>query len=209
MGKHDHLSKLPITERYPEEVWRAANYAATAHQEQIRKLSGRHFIEHPFGVLELVKGVANDIATQQAAILHDTVEDTWVTFEDLREQFGDEVALIVWGVTKDDTIEDKFERKRAYLERLQHQAPDESVLIAVADKLHNLTDQIENYMKLGDKMWSHFSSPPKEQLEWFRAVLDIGRARIPGCPLLDELEVKIESFSVIILGVVACKGLAG
>lgn len=209
MGKHDHLSKLPITERYPEEVWRAVNYAATAHQEQIRKLSGRHFIEHPFGVLELVKGVANDVATQQAAILHDTVEDTWVTFEDLREQFGDEVALIVWGVTKDDTIKDKFERKRAYLDRLQYQAPDESVLIAVADKLHNLTDQIENYMKLGDTMWSHFSSLPKEQLEWFRAVLNIGRARIPNCPLLDELEAKIESFSTLMLGAAAYKGLAG
>ena len=208
MGKHDHLSKLPITERYPEEVWRAANYAATAHQEQIRKLSGRHFIEHPFEVLELARRATDDVSTQQAAILHDTVEDTWVTFKDLREQFGDEVTLIVWGVTKDDDIEDRLERKQAYLDRLQHQAPDASVLIAVADKLHNLTDQIENYKKLGDTMWRHFSSPPMEQVQWFRAVLDIGRARIPDCPLLDELEVKIETFRVIALGATACKDLA-
>ena len=103
---------------------------------------------------------------------------------------------------------DRIERKRAYLDRLQHQASDASVLIAVADKLHNLTDQIENYKKLGDTMWRHFSSPPMEQVQWFRAVLDIGRARIPDCPLLDELEVKIETFRVIALGATACKDLA-
>lgn len=209
MAQHDHLRELPITERYPDEVWRAANYAATAHELQIRKLSGNHFIEHPFEVLELVRGVTDDIPTLQAAILHDTVEDTTVTFDDLRNQFGAETEFIVWGVTKDDTIKDKPEQKLAYLYRLRFEAPAASVIVALADKIHNLTDLIENYALLGDEMWSHFSSPPEEQIEWFRAVLEIGKERIPDCPLIAELEAKIELFRTAVLGARACRGLAG
>lgn len=209
MAQHDHLKELPITERYPDEVWRAANYAATAHEKQIRKLSGNHFIEHPFEVLELVRGVTDDIPTLQAAILHDTVEDTTVTFDDLRGQFGAETEFIVWGVTKDDTIKDKSEQKLAYLYRLRFEAPEASVIVALADKIHNLTDLIENYVLLGDEMWAHFSSPPEEQIEWFRAVLEIGRERVPDCPLIAELEAKIELFRTSVLGARACRGLAG
>jgi len=145
VAQHDHLRELPITERYPDEVWRAANYAAKAHETQTRKLSGNHFIEHPFEVLELVRGVTDDIPTLQAAILHDTVEDTWVTFEELQRNFGDRTTLIVWGVTKDDTIKNKAEQKQTYLYILRFEAPDESVIVALADKIHNLTDLIENY----------------------------------------------------------------
>ena len=209
MAQHDHLRELPITERYPDEVWSAANYAATAHEKQIRKLSGNHFIEHPFEVLELVRTVTDDIPTLQAAILHDTVEDTTVTFDDLRAEFGAETEFTVWGVTKDDTIKDKSEQKLAYLHRLRYEAPAASVIVALADKIHNLRDLIENYALLGDEMWSHFSSPPEEQIEWFRAVLEIGKERAPDCPLVAELEATIEVFRTAVLGARACRGLAG
>lgn len=209
MVQHDHLRGLLITERYPNEVCRAVNYAAAAHEKQIRKLSGNHFIEHPFEVLELVRGVTDDIPTLQAAILHDTVEDTKVTFKDLQRDFGDRTALIVWGVTKDDAIAGKTEQKLAYLHRLMFEAPDASVIVALADKLHNLTDLIENYALLGDEIWSHFSTSPKGQIEWFRAVLEIGKERVPNCPLIAELEAKIESFRGIVLGVSACRDLIG
>ncbi len=205
MAQHDHLRELPITERYPDEVWRAANYAATAHEAQRRKLSGNPFIEHPFEVLEFVRRVTNDIPTLQAAILHDTVEDTIVTFEDLRRDFGDLTTRIVWGVTKDNTITGKPERKLAYLHRLRFEASDASVIVALADKLHNLTDLIENYAQMGDEMWGHFSASPEGQIDWFRAALEIGRKRVPDCPLVAELEAKIESFRRIVLGVAACQ----
>ena len=209
MAQHDHLRELPITERYPEDVWRAANYAATAHETQIRKLSGNHFIEHPFAVLELVKGVTDDIPTLQAAILHDTVEDTWVTFEDLQRDFGNQTALIVWGVTKDDSIRNKAEQKLAYLHRLRFEAPEASVVVALADKQHNITDQIENHARLGDQMWTHFSLPPQGQIDWFRAVLEIGKERTPDCPLVADLEAQIEVFRTSVLGASASRRLVG
>ena len=209
MAQHDHLRELPITERYPDEVWRAANYAAKAHETQIRKLSGNHFIEHPFEVLELVRGISDDIPTLQAAILHDTVEDTRVTFDDLRREFGDEAACIVWGVTKDETITNKAKQKQAYLHRLKYEAPDASVTVAIADKLHNLTDLVENYAHHGDAMWQHFSSPPRGKVEWFRAVLEIGKERVPDCPLLAQLESQIEVFCASVLGASACRRMVG
>lgn len=209
MVQHEHLRELPITERYPDEVWRAANYAAEAHEGQTRKLSGNHFIEHPFEVLELVRGVTDDIPTLQAAILHDTVEDTEVTFAELRARFGAETELIVWGVTKDDTIKNKPEQKLAYLQRLRFEAPAASVIVALADKLHNLTDLIDNYAQIGNEMWDHFSAPPEAQIEWFQAVLEIGRERVPDCLLIAELEAKIELFRTKVLGVVACHRLVG
>ena len=209
MAQHEHLRELPITERYPDEVWRAANYAATAHETQIRKLSGNHFIEHPFEVLELVRGVTNHIPTLQAAILHDTVEDTTVTFDDLRAQFGAETELIVWGVTKDETIKEKPKQKRAYLHRLRFEAPEASVIVALADKLHNLTDLIDNYALLGNEMWSHFSASPEGQIEWFRAVLEIGKQRVPDCPLIADLEAQIEVFRSAVLGASASRRLVG
>ena len=200
MPKHDHLRSLPIVEHYPSDVWDAINYAATAHEQQIRKISGNHYIVHPFGVLEIARQVTSDIATQQAAVLHDTVEDTTVTLEDLKQEFGDEVALIVWGVTKDGTITDWRECNEAYLVRLADEAPEKSVTVALADKIHNLTDMIENFDEYGDGMWQHFAAQSGDQLWWYSSVLAIGVARTPDCPLVARLSDLIELFRAKVMG---------
>lgn len=194
MPKHDHLHSLPITERYPIEVWRAINYAATAHETQTRKMSGNHYIEHPFGVFEIVRTVTSDEATQQAAVLHDTVEDTTVTFDDLARDFSPDVAGYVWGVSKDDTIDDWKERNQAYLRRLEDRASDSSVIIALADKIHNITDMIVSFDEYGDSMWDKFNANADDQLWWFSSVLALGRRRLPDCPLVDKLDQLVAVF---------------
>lgn len=203
MSNHEHLESLPIVERYPAEVWRAVNYAAKAHETQIRKLSGNHYIEHPFGVLNIVRGVTSDLATQQAAVLHDTVEDTWVTHSDLSEAFNEDVAQIVWGVTKDDTIDGWRACNEAYLVRLAGEAPEGSVLVALADKIHNLTDMIESFETYGASMWQHFAAEPSDQLWWYRSVLAIGQQRCPNNPLVAQLEYLVNDFRTRVLGAAA------
>ena len=208
MPKHDHLHSLPIVERYPEAVWRAINYAATAHEKQIRKMSGNHYIEHPFGVLEIVRQSTDDVATQQAAVLHDTVEDTTVTLEDLEREFGEEVALIVRGVTKDETIADWRECNEAYLQYLSTEAPVKSVTVALADKIHNISDQIENFGLYGHDMWANFAAQPDDQLWWFNSVLAVGMVRTPDSPHVAQLAEQIELFRAKVMGSIAVQDLA-
>src|SRR3954463_5403226 len=78
---------------------RGFEYAATAHDGQVRR-SGQEFIYHPWGAAKILAGLKMDEATLAAALLHDTVEDTDVSLDEIRSEFGDEIATLVDGVTK-------------------------------------------------------------------------------------------------------------
>ncbi len=85
-------------------IERAYNVAAEAHSGVYRQ-SGEPFIEHPLAVASILAELAMDPQGITAALLHDTVEDTKLTLDDVREQFGDDIAGIVDGVTKFDELE--------------------------------------------------------------------------------------------------------
>ncbi|MSZ46121.1 MAG: HD domain-containing protein, partial [Actinobacteria bacterium] len=86
-----------------EELERAFDIAEKAHDGQSRK-SGEPYITHPIAVAEILADIGLDQATIIAAILHDTVEDTNYSLEQLRKDFGVEVAALVDGVTKLDKL---------------------------------------------------------------------------------------------------------
>lgn len=124
-----------------ELVRRAYEYALQAHQGQLRK-SGEPYINHPVAVAEILAGLELDGATLAAALLHDVVEDTEVTDEDLVKEFGSEIGVLVDGVTKLGRIK--------YLSKEQQQAENlrkmflamakdiRVILIKLADRLHNM-----------------------------------------------------------------------
>ena len=78
---------------------RAFRFAASAHEGQQRR-SGEDFIHHPYGVALILASLHLDEETIAAALLHDVVEDTDTTLDDVRDEFGDEIARLVDGVTK-------------------------------------------------------------------------------------------------------------
>ncbi len=78
---------------------RAFTFAAEAHEGQQRR-SGEDFIRHPFGVAKICTELRLDEATLAAALLHDVVEDTDTTLDEVKSEFGDEIAQLVEGVTK-------------------------------------------------------------------------------------------------------------
>ena len=84
---------------YQELLRRAFDFAATAHDGQLRR-SGQEFIYHPWGAAKILAGLQLDEPTLAAALLHDVVEDTGVDIDEVRAEFGDEIALLVEGVTK-------------------------------------------------------------------------------------------------------------
>lgn len=119
----------------------AVRFAAYKHRDQRRK--GRDaspYINHPIEVAELIARVAevDDTAVLMAAVLHDTVEDTETTFEEIETAFGAEVRSLVAEVTDDKNLE-KPERKRLQIEHARHLS-DRAKLIKIADKICNVRD---------------------------------------------------------------------
>ena len=120
---------------------RAFHYAAAAHEGQVRR-SGEAFVHHPWGVAKICAELRLDEQSLAAALLHDVVEDTEVELDDLRAEFGDEIASLVEGVTKlTRTSFQSREQAEAenYRKMIVAMAQDVRViLIKLADRLHNM-----------------------------------------------------------------------
>src|SRR5438309_2212936 len=124
-----------------ELVTRAFRFAAAAHEGQQRR-SGSDFIEHPVGVARICAQLHLDEQTLAAALLHDVVEDTETDIDDVRAEFGEEIAKLVEGVTKLTRIQfQSREQAEAENYRKMIVAMSEDyrvILIKLADRLHNM-----------------------------------------------------------------------
>src|SRR4051812_11389293 len=124
-----------------ELIRRAFRFAAKAHEGQKRR-SGEDFIHHPIGAARILAELHLDEATIAAALLHDTVEDTGVSIDDIRAEFGEEVAQLVEGVTKLTRIQfasREHAEAENYRKMIIAMAEDVRViLIKLADRLHNM-----------------------------------------------------------------------
>src|SRR5689334_20758569 len=143
-------------------VERAFVFACEHHADQ-RRRSGEDFIIHPVGVAKICAGMRLDTETLCAALLHDTVEDTSASLEEVREAFGDEVASLVDGVTKLTglTFQSRDEAQAEnYRKMMVAMATDiRVILIKLADRLHN--------------MRTIAAVPKQKQIEKARETLDI------------------------------------
>ncbi len=143
IGIDDLISQMKtyLPEEAAAAVDKAYRFAQTAHEGQLR-VSGAEYISHPLGVAKILADLQLDAVTISAALLHDVVEDTAVTGEDLEKQFGKEVAMLVDGVTKLSRIEYKSKEEQQlenYRKMFLAMAKDiRVVLIKLADRLHNM-----------------------------------------------------------------------
>src|SRR5215211_6480559 len=123
------------------QIERAFVFACERHADQ-RRQSGENFIVHPVGVAKICAGMKLDTATLGAALLHDTVEDTSASLVEVRDEFGEEIATLVDGVTKltGITFQSRDDRQAEnYRKMIVAMASDVRViLIKLADRLHNM-----------------------------------------------------------------------
>ncbi|XP_058012391.1 guanosine-3',5'-bis(diphosphate) 3'-pyrophosphohydrolase MESH1 isoform X2 [Ahaetulla prasina] len=156
----------------------AVDFAARKHSAQRRKDPERTpYINHPIGVAQILAREAGvtDVAVLQAALLHDTVEDTDATFAELEQRFGPEVRRLVEELTDDKALP-RAERKRLQVERAAGLSAG-ARLVALADKLHNLRD----LRRRAPEGWSE--QRVREYLSWAARVADALRG---SCPALEE-----------------------
>ncbi|XP_026565169.1 guanosine-3',5'-bis(diphosphate) 3'-pyrophosphohydrolase MESH1 [Pseudonaja textilis] len=156
----------------------AVDFAARKHSGQRRKDPERTpYINHPIGVAQILAqeaGVA-DVAVLQAALLHDTVEDTDTTFAEIEQRFGPEVRRLVEELTDNKALP-QAERKRLQVERAAGLSAG-ARLVALADKLYNLRD-LDRRVPEG---WSE--QRVREYFAWAARVADPLRG---SCPALEE-----------------------
>ena len=128
-------------------IRRADAFAARKHRTQFRRDGVTPYVEHPRGVMRIVRdefGVT-DPKVLAAALLHDTIEDTTTDYDEIREEFGKRVADIVAVLTKDKRLPEK-RREDEYFGGLAR-APLATKLCKVADTLHNLRDTDEAHRR--------------------------------------------------------------
>ena len=156
---------------------RAIRFATTAHHGQKRKGHGTPYILHPLEVASIAATVTDDEEIMAAAVLHDVVEDTDFTLEDIRKNFGDRVAKLVSSDTedkmKDIPPEDSWlARKTATIEYLKTASRDEKIIV-LSDKLSNIRSCRCEQLIAGDELWNRFHEKRKERHEWYyRGILD-------------------------------------
>ena len=150
-----------------KDLLQAVEFAADKHRDQRRKnAEASPYINHPIQVAELIVrvGGVEDLATLVAAVLHDTVEDTETSFEEIEQAFGLEVRDLVAEVTDDKSLE-KNERKRRQVEHTSHMSKRAKV-IKIADKTCNVRDIAMSPPKGWDM------ARRKEYLNWASRVIE-------------------------------------
>ena len=156
---------------------RAIIFAVKAHAGTERRGKGYPYIIHPMEAVEIVATMTKDQELLAAAILHDTVEDTNVTVDQIRDEFGDRVADLVAsesdempvGVSEEDSW---HARKQAAIDRLS-KASREAKIVAMGDKLSNMRAIARDYAEQGDKLWNLFHVNDRKSHEWhYRGLAD-------------------------------------
>ena len=156
---------------------RAIVFAVKAHHNTERRGKGFPYIVHPMEAVEIVATITPDQELLAAAALHDTIEDTDITVDDLRREFGNRVAELVEaesdkfaeGVSEEDSW---HERKQAAIDRLR-QAPHDAKIVAMGDKLSNMRAIARDYAIKGDELWKIFHVTDKASHEWhYRGLAD-------------------------------------
>ncbi|MBP5693025.1 MAG: bifunctional (p)ppGpp synthetase/guanosine-3',5'-bis(diphosphate) 3'-pyrophosphohydrolase [Bacteroidales bacterium] len=174
---------------------KAILFAVKAHSGTERRGKGFPYIVHPMEAVEIVSTMTSDQELLAAAALHDTVEDTNVTVEQIREEFGDRIADIVEnesdkhaaGRSETDSWHD---RKRSAIERLAN-APLDTKIVALGDKLSNMRAIARDYSEKGDELWKIFHVHDKKDHEWhYRGLADSLR-ELAGTFAFKEFEMLV------------------
>ena len=192
-------SIVPMTPRFAE----AFLFAERLHCAQERKKTQVPTVSHLMAVTALVLENGGGENEAIAALLHDAAEDCGghPVLEEIRRRFGDSVASIVEDCS--DTLESPKPRwqprKQSYLGHLET-APESTLLVSLADKVHNVRSLAFEYRRVGDRLWKRFTASQEETIWYYQSLLEIFRRRCPDQhrPLVNELSRALRDLKALI-----------
>jgi len=171
---------------------KAIVFAVKAHAGTERRGKGFPYIVHPMEALEIVATLTPDQELLAAAVLHDTVEDTSITLESIRREFGDRVAHLV--EEESDTFQEGIseeeswhQRKQAAIDRLARASRD-AKMVALGDKLSNMRAIARDYSVKGEALWSIFHVQDPKEHEWHYRGLAESLKELQGTFAYQEFE---------------------
>ncbi|MDQ0973740.1 (p)ppGpp synthase/HD superfamily hydrolase [Neobacillus niacini] len=173
-------------------VEKALQIASKNHEGQYRKNSDIPYITHPVavGMMLLKSGYSEEIVA--AGILHDTVEDTPLSLDEIKWEFGPKIAELVEGSSEPDKSLPWKARKEHTIEFLQTASEDIRAVVC-ADKLHNIRSIMRDYEQVGEEVWSRFNAG-KEQQRWYYTNIVESLGLQSSFDLLIELRKEVDKF---------------
>lgn len=189
-----------------ERIGKAIVRATMLHHSQKRKISGAPYIVHPYAVAFLLAHYVTDEDIIIAGLLHDTLEDVPTYTEAmLREEFGDRVCSIVKEVTEDYTQAEREDhsirgrtwraRKEQYLANLANDS-EAALLVAAADKIHNMRDAVDEYRTYGTDIWERWRRDAENMVWFYTEAARIISDRLEH-PLVDEMNRVLAELQAI------------
>lgn len=167
----------------------AIEFAAIKHRDQTRKGSDIPYIVHPMEVLQILAANGCSEVVQTAGVLHDTVEDTDATIEEIKALFGDQVAELVQSDTEDKSLSWQ-ERKQITIDNIKHESTGAKEILC-ADKLSNIQGLYFDLQRSGKSIWSRFKGTPA-QTEWYYREIVKELSSFSGRPMYEELKKYVD-----------------
>ncbi|MBQ7202053.1 HD domain-containing protein [Candidatus Saccharibacteria bacterium] len=176
---------------------KAIIFATKAHSGACRKGTDIPYIVHPLEAASIVATMTKDKNVLAAAVLHDVVEDTKYTNEDIKNEFGEEVARLV-AAESENKREDLPEaetwriRKQETIDHLKNHASKNAKIIALGDKLSNIRAIARDYAKLGEEFWNRFNVKDKNEHAWYYKSLVEAFSDLSDEPAYKEYEKLVK-----------------
>ncbi len=189
---------------YSFKVEQAIRAATVLHRDQLRKGALPYpYITHLMAVVLILRDYTNDENTLVSALLHDTLEDTDYTFEELQEDFGGEVAEIVITLTEPKFDGEKkltwTQRKKAYARQLK-KGSQAALMIAAADKAHNFRVTVEEYYDEPERFVQDFGPQLEDRLEVYQDIANAINSSLKN-EIVHEFNHTFEAYKHFIIDV--------
>lgn len=177
----------------PTLIEKAIRMATSAHQGQMRK-DGPAYIIHPVAVSLMLAQHGFAEAVVAAALVHDVLEDTPITADEMGEELGSEVLELVQTVSYDKTLSWEDQRIK-YVEAVRA-GSDGAKAISIADKIHNAESLLMGYEREGKAMWAHFNRSRDKKIWFEEEMLKMARESWQH-PLVEEYAALVEKLKAL------------